>query len=78
MPGAPGMAVKLERILRNGPMARLELERAGSDKMIEAQIGSDRAHALALRAGDQLALRPLRARIFAASEAESHPVRSQG
>jgi len=67
--GVSGMAVKVGRIRRNGPLARLELEREGSGRPIEAQVATDRVQALALRPGDRVALRPMRARVFLAAEA---------
>ncbi|MFT4103282.1 MAG: sulfate ABC transporter ATP-binding protein [Burkholderiaceae bacterium] len=59
-----GIVVKLGRIVQTGSIARLELERDGTDQIIEAHIPLERLRALDLRPGEALSVRPRHARIF--------------
>jgi sulfate/thiosulfate transport system ATP-binding protein len=69
-PGEPGIAVKLERALVMGPIARLELlpldgpSRSGADQIIEAQLTAERYAALGIKEGDALIVAPTKARVF--------------
>ncbi len=59
-----GIVVKLGRIVQTGSIARLELERDGTDQIIEAHIPLEKLRALDLQPGEALSVRPRHARIF--------------
>ena len=59
-----GIAVHLSRIVQTGSIARLELERPGTDEIIEAHIPLSQLQSMNLRQGETLSVRPRRAGIF--------------
>ena len=66
-----GIVAKLVRAIVVGPIARLELlpldaASAGSNEIIEAQIGAQQFATLALKDGETVVLTPRRARVFVA------------
>ena len=61
---AAGIPVQLSRIVQTGSIARLELERAGTDEIIEAHIPLAQLQSMNLHQGETLSVRPRRARIF--------------
>ncbi len=63
-PGASGIVARLERALVVGPAARLELKRADTGDLIEAEIPADAYRDLDLRDGATLVVRPRRLRVF--------------
>lgn len=68
-PEIPGIAVRLHRATVFGPIARLELNMIRSDseregQALDVQMPSEQFTTAGLRTGDQLALRPTRARVF--------------
>ena len=63
-PGASGVAARLVRSLRFGPLVRLELEREDDAATIEAEIPAERFGELAFEPGEALLVRPRRARVF--------------
>jgi hypothetical protein len=54
----------LQRILRVGPTARLELERDDSGEIIEAELSATRVRSLNLRQGETLLVRPKGVQVF--------------
>jgi sulfate transport system ATP-binding protein len=63
-PGQEGIPVVLQRILRVGPTARLELERDDSGEIIEAELSATRVRSLNLRQGETLLVRPKGVQVF--------------
>ena len=63
-PGSPGIAVRLERALVVGPLARLELKRTDTGGLIEAEIPVDEYRSRGFRDGETLVVRPRRLRVF--------------
>ena len=65
-----GIAVRLERAIVVGPIARLELipveatQQPGKDSIIEAQIPAQQFREMGLREGETLVVTPRRARVF--------------
>ena len=65
-----GIAVRLERAIVVGPIARLELipveatQQPGKDSIIEAQIPAQQFKEMGLREGETLVVTPRRARVF--------------
>ncbi len=64
-PGAEGIVATLRRALALGPVAQLELEREDNRELIEVVLPLDRFQRDGYRAGELLAARPRRMRVFA-------------
>jgi len=62
--GGSGVPVRLSHAWLAGPSAYLELAREGLDKPIEAEVPEGLFHALGLKEGDALLIRPRNAQIF--------------
>ncbi len=67
--GGKGIAVRLNHAWLAGPSAYLELLREGSDAPIEAEVPEGLFHALDLKEGDALLIRPRNAQVFAQARA---------
>jgi len=63
-PGDTGIVVKLSRVYLAGPSAYLELDRAGHDVPIEAEIPVAAFQALDFKEGETLVVRPRSAQVF--------------
>ncbi len=62
--GEAGIRVKLSRVYLAGPSAYLELDRAGHDVPIEAEIPAEEFQAKDFREGETLVVRPRNAQVF--------------
>ncbi|MBU3724965.1 MAG: sulfate ABC transporter ATP-binding protein [Burkholderiaceae bacterium] len=68
-PQISGIPVRLDRAIVFGPIARLELniirsESASEGRALDVQMPSEQFASLDIKAGDQLVLRPTRAKVF--------------
>lgn len=64
--GLTGIPAGIKRILLAGPNVRLELEREGDQALLEVILDRSRLQQLALREGEQVLVRPVRTKVFAA------------